>query len=185
MIRDLREVSSAQISGGERQIGVETRPETPRPDTRGGFQRFFSNASQRLATRQANIMAEQETERLWFWRLVRLEVERARRRDVGFTVLCIRNLDAPKLAELSHQIRPQLRGTDAAVAERDRVLILLSETSTEEALHVTRRFANHVTALPSDATWQEVSFPRDALTLGALIECLFSDDVGERLLLAG
>jgi hypothetical protein len=180
MIRDLREVSSTQIGGGEWRIGIETRP-----DTQGGLRRFFDNASRRFATRQANILAEQETERLWFWRLVRLEVERARRRDVGFTVLCVRNLDPQRLAEFSHQIRPQLRGTDAAVAERDRVLILLSETSTEEALHVTRRFAKHVAALPRDAEWQEVCFPRDALTLGALIDCLFSDDVGERLLLAG
>jgi phosphoserine phosphatase len=142
-------------------------------------------ASRRLATRRASVSIEQETERLWFWRLIKLEVERARRRDHAFSVVCIRNLDAPVVAEVARQLRPQLRDTDAVLAEEDRVLILLSDTCGEAVRHAARRLPLHCNMLHEQAYWQEVAFPRDALTLRALIECLHRADTGERLPLAG
>lgn len=174
----LREASSADI-GGEQRIGSENS------DARHGLQRLVHGASRRLATRRANIMVEQETERLWFWRLVKLEVERARRHDGVFTVLCVQHTETRTLTEEAHQLRPQLRGTDAVVIEQDRILILLGETSGDEARHVARRLAEHSDRLPGDSRWNEVEFPRHALTLGALIECLLHPDTGERLLLTG
>jgi hypothetical protein len=169
----LREVSPGN---GDSEIGL---------DRWRRVQRIFDRTSRSLAARRVGLIAEQDTERLWFWRLVRMEVERARRRDVGFTILCIRDLDSHALELASNQLRPLLRGTDAVTAERDRILVLLSETPSTDALHVTRRLAKHVSTLDGANTWQEVSFPRDALTLGALIACLLDDDAGERLLLAG
>lgn len=174
----LREVSAEQPIGVAHRAGPPSR-------RRRGIPAIIDRTTQRRAVRQVNMLAEQETERLWFWRMVRVEVERARRRDVDFTVLCIRDLDAEVLVELAHQIRPQLRDMDAVVTERGRVLILLGETSSAQALHVTRRLAGNLTVLHDEAQWQEVSFPRDALTLGALIECLLGNDTGRRLMLAG
>jgi hypothetical protein len=174
----LVEVSSAEFEISQRN-GRDHGSES------WGLTRFVQHASKRLATRKANMLADQETERLWFWRLVKLEVERTRRRDHAFSVLCVRNLDASVLAELAHRLRPQLRDTDAVLAERDRLLILLSDTSGADAKSAMRRLADQSDLLPHEADWTEVQFPRDALTLGALIECLLRPDMGERLLLAG
>lgn len=173
----LREISSLRIGGKQQEA-------TDRLNGRNGLQRLVDNATRRLAARRANLIVEQEAERLWFWRLVKLEVERARRRDTTFTVLCLRNLDATTMVAVADRLRSQLRDTDAVVSEQDQILVLLSETSVDEAMHVMRRLVDD-DLLHHDTHWQEVAFPRDALTVGALIECLHRTDVGERLLLAG
>lgn len=175
----LREASAGGVDG-EASDGRELLS-----GTRHGLRRLIDGTSQRLAQRRANILIEQETERLWFWRLVRLEVERARRRDGAFTVLCVRDIDTGALVEMAQRLRPQLRGTDAVAVERDRILILLSDTSSDQARQVAMRLALHIERLPDDADRREVEFPRDALTLGALIERLLSPDTGVRLLPTG
>lgn len=176
---ELRQASSRILSAGMRS-GRDDRRTSP-----GGLQQMVARASQRLATRRALVLAEHETERLWFWRLVKLEVERTRRNDHSFSVLCLRGLDEQSIVELAHQLRPHLRGTDALLAERDRLLILLSETSSKDARRAMYRLARHCVLMPRDAQWEEVAFPRDAITFGALTECLLSPNQGARLLLAG
>lgn len=175
----LREASSEQTNGEPRGARVRLS------DTRHGLQQFVHGASHWMAVRRANILIEQETERLWFWRLVKLEVERARRHDTAFTVLCVRDPNTRALARMAQGLRPQLRGTDAVAVERDRVLIMLGDTTGSEARHVARRLADHFDRLPDEADLHEVEFPRDALTLGALIERLFSPETGMRLLPTG
>ncbi len=170
----LREISSLRIGG--KQPGLEGRT---------GLLGMVDNATRRMAARRANILVEQEAERIWFWRLVKLEVERSRRRNTAFTVLCVRKLDSRTMSATADQLREELRDTDAVVTEQDRILVLLSETSGSEALQVTRRLADRADVLQPDAHWQEVAFPRDALTIGALIDCLHRTDMGERLRLVG
>jgi len=177
MKRDLLQVSAADVVDGEDIIEYAGR--------RNRVQRVLDRASHRLASRRVSLLAEQQMEREWFWRSVRLEVDRARRRNVEFSMLCIRGLDAETLIDVADHVRTLLRGTDAVTTERDRVLILLSDTSSNDAMFVTSRIAEHVQVLREPAYWKEVAFPRDALTLRALIECLMADEVGERLLLAG
>ncbi len=175
----LREASAGGVDG-EQNDGRELLS-----GKRHGLRRLIDGASQRLAHRRANILIEQETERLWFWRLVRLEVERARRRNGTFTVLCVRDSDTVALVQVAQRVRPQLRDTDAVAVERDRVLILLSDTSSDQARHVALRLAQHADRLPEGADRREVEFPRDVLTLGALIERLLSPDAGVQLLPTG
>lgn len=176
---ELRQASARILNAGTRS-GRDDRA-----GSYGGIQQMVARASQKLATRRALLLAEEETERLWFWRLVKLEVERTRRNDHSFSVLCLRGLDERSIAELAHHLRPHLRGTDAVLAEHDRLLILLGETSSKDARRAMHRLAHHCVLMPRDAQWEEVAFPRDALTFGALTECLLSADQGVRLLLAG
>ncbi len=156
----------------------------PSPN-RHGLQRIVHGASRRLAHRRANLLTEQESDRVWFWRLVRHEVERARRHDGAFSVLCVESTDASALADLAHALRPGLRDTDAVSVERDRLLVLLGETSGNQARQVGRRIAEHADRLLDDGRWHDVEFPRDALTLGALVESLMHPDAGARFPLTG
>ena len=150
-------MKSDRYQDSPRQVGV--RAQRFWHESLGDLRRIIERVSRRRASRRAQMLAEQETERLWFWRLVKLEVERTRRGNHAFSVLCVRDLDQPVLAELAHRLRPLLRDIDAVLAERDRLLILLGETSGDDARAAMRRLTNDSGLLPHDANFQEVSFP--------------------------
>ena len=154
-------------------------------DTRHGLRQLVHQASHRLAVRRAGSMAEQHNEQVWFWRLVKLEVERARRHEGSFTVLCLRDSDVRNLNDAAERLRPLLRSTDAVAVEGDRILILLGETGGDAAGLVAHRLAEHVDPHADHTDWHEVEFPRHALTVGALVECLTRPETGDRLLLTG
>jgi hypothetical protein len=155
----------------------------PRPS--GGLHRITGRAARRFAARRAHVASEQATERAWFWRRVKLEVERSRRTERAFTVLSIREGDPSANLELGALLHPHLRGTDAILAEPDGLLILLSETSGDDARRAVHRLArvSGDRIIASDVT--AVTFPRDAITFGGLVEGLIGSGAGRRLSIAG
>ncbi|HSJ92253.1 MAG TPA: hypothetical protein VK917_09285 [Ilumatobacter sp.] len=158
----------------------------PRTDLSGGLHRITGRAVRRFAAaRRAHAASEQATERAWFWRRVKLEVERSRRTERAFTVLSIREGDPSAHLELGALLHPHLRGTDAILAEPDGLLILLSETSGDDARRAVHRLArvSGDRIIASDVA--AVAFPRDAITFGGLVEGLIGSDPGRRLSIAG
>jgi hypothetical protein len=129
--------------------------------------------------------AECDAEQRWFWRLVKLEVERSRRTEHPFTVLCVRGLDESGVLELAGRVRPYLRGTDALFQDTDRLLILLSETSGDAARRAVQRLTLTSGGGINAADATEVSFPRDAITFGALVDRLLDSETSSRLSIAG
>ena len=171
----LREVS---------QLGSGFDTSKTSAERNNGFRRMASAATQMIARRRTDLRIEQEAERSMFWQLLKREVERSRRQASSFTVLCLQPA-ASDMRSLAARMEPALRSTDAAVAERDRILVLLADTTADEATHAARRLSA-TTDLPlDDRAWQRIEFPRDALTLGALVDALLHPDLGARVLLAG
>ena len=165
-------------SGG----GIGASDTTPRQLT---LSKALRNASQRAVNRKAHGLAETSPDAPWFWQIVKLEVERARRRDLSFTILAVRQVPSSGLKHAAETLRPHLRHGDAALAERDQLLVVLSETGASEAAVVIDRLSRQVVPELRDSPWLSVEFPRHALTLGSLIDAIHDPEFGERLRLAG
>lgn len=153
--------------------------------SRNGLQRLLGNTATHRAARSVHDLLDRETDRLTFWRSLQLVVERARRHNTEFTVLCIVHRAASQAAATAAQIAPHLRTTDAITAESARVLILLSDTVGSAAKVAVDRLSDHAGPESLDAKWWDVVFPRDALTFHGLVECLQGPEPAGHMLLAG
>lgn len=151
---------------------------------RGGIHRLLENTVTHSATRDVHELLERD-DRVWFWRSLQLEVERTRRQEGEFTVLCIVHRNEAQSTATAALIAPQLRATDAITAESNRVLILLSDTVGSAAKAAVDRLGEHAGPEAVDAKWCDVVFPRDALTFHGLVECLRRPDPGRQMPLAG
>lgn len=136
----------------------------------GGLQRVAERASLRRAARRVSLTVEGETERRWFWRLVRLEVERARRSEQPFTVLSLAGVDARAAAVLADRLAPHLRSTDAVCSHDERTLVLLADTAGEAANLAADRLADVVDGLFDEVEMTAVCFPTDVITMAALVD---------------
>lgn len=150
-----------------------------------GLQRMASRAGQHRARRRAQLAAEGNAERDWFWRMVKLEVERSRRTDQPFTILCMRGLRESEATAIADRLRPHLRGTDVLLAERDAVFVLLSETSGDRASSAAARLVRLGGGVVRGSQVAIVDFPQDAITFGALVQRLLDPTTGAHLSIAG
>lgn len=179
MNMNLRVVPGRRATSGDPTNG------SARPETFGGLRRIGSKAARRIATRRAHVAAEDAMDPHWFWRRVKLDVERARRTERPFTMLSIPRSAPTEVGDLAERLFPQLRDTDAILAHTKGVLILLGDTSGDNARAAVHRLARASDGLITAADVEMVGFPRDALTFGALVDELIGSDARKRLSIAG
>lgn len=160
-------------------------PGSSRTETIKGLRRMGNRAAQRIATRRAHVAAEDAMDPHWFWRRVKLDVERARRTERPFTMLSIPRSTPTEVTALAEQLYPQLRDTDAILAHTKGVLILLGDTSGDNARAAVHRLVRESDGLITTSDVESVAFPRDALTFGALVDQLIGSDARKRLSIAG
>lgn len=151
----------------------------------GGLRRIGNRANQRIAARRAQAAAEEATDPHWFWRRVKLDVERARRTERPFTMLAIARSSPTEAAELSERLFPELRSTDALLTHTKGVLVLLADTSGDDARTAAQRLVRASHGLITAADVETIGFPRDVLTFGALVDRLIGSDTPQRLTIAG
>lgn len=188
-------ISSDRARGGRLNMNLRVVDESRTPDKptnrdsrserSARLQRITGRAARRIAARRAHVASELAVERSWFWRQVKLEVERSRRTERAFTVLCIREAGPSANIELAAQLGPHLRGTDAILAEPNGLFILLSETAGDDARRAVHRLGRVSGDRITGSDFVVVAFPRDAITFGALVDGLIGSDAGTRLSVAG
>lgn len=106
------------------------------------------------------------------WRAVELELSRSRRMERSFSLARVEidePADAQSRDELLGFLRDATRVIDASWYAGPHLLILLSETPSQKATAVVRRLEGH---LPAGSSWSIAEFPRDGLTLEALLSSL-------------
>lgn len=106
------------------------------------------------------------------WRAVELELSRARRMERSFSLARV-DIGEPDGAQarddLLRSLRDGTRVVDASWYAGPNLLILLSETPSAQAGAVVRRFEGK---LPGESSWAIAEYPRDGLTLEALLSSL-------------
>ena len=106
------------------------------------------------------------------WRAVELELSRARRMERSFSLarVDVGQSDGAKARDdLLRSLRDGTRVVDASWYAGPSLLILLSETPSAQAGAVVRRFEGQ---LPDESSWSIAEYPRDGLTLEALLSSL-------------
>jgi hypothetical protein len=106
------------------------------------------------------------------WKAVELELSRARRMERSFSLARVdvgQSAAAQARDELLHVLRNRTRVVDASWYAGPQLLILLSETPSAQAGAVVRRFEGY---LPVESSWSIAEYPRDGLTLEALLSSL-------------
>jgi len=106
------------------------------------------------------------------WRAVEQELSRSRRMERSFSLARLdvgESVDAPERDELLSVLRGRTRVIDASWYAGPQLLMLLSETPSARAAAVVRRLEHDV---PPGSSWSIAEFPRDGLTLEALLSSL-------------
>lgn len=124
----------------------------------GSVRRWATDVSRRVDLRRREILTEEPAEAIWFWHLMRHEVERCRRHGSALTVVARRTTDAQATAD---RYRDELRHTDAVAVDGTNLYVLLADTTLAESLEVTERLD---AVQPGRDAWLRVEFPGDALT---------------------
>jgi hypothetical protein len=124
----------------------------------GSVRRWATGVGRRVDLRRREILTEEPADAVWFWHLMRHEVERCRRHGSALTVVATRSNDPATMAD---RYRDDLRHTDAVAVDGSNLYVMLADTTLAESLGVTERLD---VLQPHRDDWLRVEFPGDALT---------------------
>lgn len=146
--------------------------------------RKVRDAAIRLESHRVHTNDSSKDEEAMFWRMVHLELERARRHQRDFVVVSVECESAQTARTTAERIRPAIRFEDEVVARRTKVLFMLSEVGPELAPGVIDRIAHEVPDVRGrDLT--TVAFPDETLTYHDLVEHVLGAHRVTSLRLAG